>query len=264
MFEQQSPSTVQGSRLTPHSMSQWGSLVQSPLGSSQSSPPEDSEAWPSPSASTVATDTIALHAREGKLVLPKGEVFLPERWGGELPLAGRVRRIEPTGFTKVSALGVEEQRVWVIAELSTPREQWQQLGDGYRVEAEFILWQEDAVLQVPASALFRSADGWAVFAMENGRAALREVRVGRSNGLQTQLLDGLAEGAAVIVHPDETIEDGTRVVTASSDRTARTWIVDPEELLAVAAERLDTAPHRLAVDGGVVTVDGTATDLGWN
>jgi HlyD family secretion protein len=133
------------------------------------------------------------------------------RWGGEQPLDGVVRSIEPTGFTKVSALGVEEQRVWVIADLSTPREQWQQLGDGYRVEAEFILWQEDAVLQVPASALFRSADGWAVFAVIDGRARLTQVETGRNNGLATQIITGLDAGVRVIVHPDDRIEDGVRV-----------------------------------------------------
>ena len=160
-----------------------------------------------PEALEVAVDVLSADA----VRIRTGTPVEFHRWGGEQPLDGVVRSIEPTGFTKVSALGVEEQRVWVIADLSTPREQWQQLGDGYRVEAEFILWQEDAVLQVPASALFRSADGWAVFAVIDGRARLTQVETGRNNGLATQIIAGLDAGARVIVHPDDRIEDGVRV-----------------------------------------------------
>ena len=160
-----------------------------------------------PEALEVAVDVLSADA----VRIRTGTPVEFHRWGGEQPLDGVVRSIEPTGFTKVSALGVEEQRVWVIADLSTPREQWQQLGDGYRVEAEFILWQEDAVLQVPASALFRSADGWAVFAVIDGRARLTQVETGRNNGLATQIIAGLDAGARVIVHPDDRIEHGVRV-----------------------------------------------------
>jgi HlyD family secretion protein len=160
-----------------------------------------------PEALEVAVDVLSADA----VRIRSGTPVEFHRWGGEQPLDGVVRSIEPTGFTKVSALGVEEQRVWVIADLSTPREQWQQLGDGYRVEAEFILWQEDAVLQVPASALFRSADGWAVFAVIDGRARLTQVETGRNNGLATQIITGLDASVRVIVHPDDRIEDGVRV-----------------------------------------------------
>ena len=160
-----------------------------------------------PEALEVAVDVLSADA----VRIRTGTPVEFHRWGGEQPLDGVVHSIEPTGFTKVSALGVEEQRVWVIADLSTPREQWQQLGDGYRVEAEFILWQEDAVLQVPASALFRSADGWAVFAVIDGRARLTQVETGRNNGLATQIIAGLDAGARVIVHPDDRIEDRVRV-----------------------------------------------------
>ena len=160
-----------------------------------------------PAALEVAVDVLSADA----VRIRPGTPVEFHRWGGELPLDGVVRSIEPTGFTKVSALGVEEQRVWVIADLTTPREQWQQLGDGYRVEAHFILWQEAAVLQVPASALFRTADGWAVFAVVDGRAQLTQVGIGHNNGLDTQIVAGLDAGTSVIVHPDDRVEDGVRV-----------------------------------------------------
>ena len=133
------------------------------------------------------------------------------RWGGERPLQGRVRTVEPVGFTKVSALGVEEQRVLVISDITSDPAEWQSLGDGYRVEAEFILWQSDDVLQIPASALFRFNDGWAVFVMKNAKALRREVGPGQRNGLRAQILEGLTEGESVITHPDNTIEDGVSV-----------------------------------------------------
>jgi HlyD family secretion protein len=140
-----------------------------------------------------------------------GTPVLFERWGGEAPLEGRVRLIEPVGFTKVSALGIEEQRVLVIADITSPPETWRRLGDGYRVEARFIVWEGDDVLQVPASALFRHQDGWAVFIYRNGRAHRRQVEVGHRGGLRAEVLSGLEERVAVIVHPDRSVEDGSRV-----------------------------------------------------
>jgi HlyD family secretion protein len=133
------------------------------------------------------------------------------RWGGEKPLQGKVRTVEPVGFTKISALGVEEQRVLVISDITSEPVQWESLGDGYRVEAEFILWQSDDVLQIPASALFRFNDGWALFVMQNAKAIRREVKVGQRNGLSAEILEGLTEGEIVITHPDNTIEDGVAV-----------------------------------------------------
>lgn len=133
------------------------------------------------------------------------------RWGGDGILEGRVRVIEPTGFTKVSALGVEEQRVLVIADITSPPESWSRLGDGYRVEAGFILWEGGDVLQIPASALFRHGDGWAVFTLDTGRARLTPVTVGHSNGFAAQILDGVTAGTPVIVHPSDAIADGVRV-----------------------------------------------------
>ncbi len=122
-----------------------------------------------------------------------------------------MRIIEPVGFTKVSALGVEEQRVLVISDITSESTQWHSLGDGYRVEAEFILWEADDVLQIPSSALFRLNDSWAVFVVENGKAIRRIVKVGQRNGLSAQILEGLTEGEKVITHPDNTIEDQVRV-----------------------------------------------------
>jgi HlyD family secretion protein len=134
-----------------------------------------------------------------------------ERWGGEQPLEGKVRTVEPVGFTKISALGVEEQRVLVISDFTSPAEQWSRLGDGYRVEARFILWHGDEILQVPASSLFRYDDGWAVFLVKKGRANRQIVEVGQRNGLIAEVLDGLNEGDIVINHPGDDIEDGSRV-----------------------------------------------------
>jgi HlyD family secretion protein len=133
------------------------------------------------------------------------------RWGGEKPLQGKVRTVEPVGFTKISALGVEEQRVLVISDITSDIAEWESLGDGYRVEAEFILWQSDDVLQIPASTLFRFNDGWALFVIDNAKAIRREVKVGQRNGLSAEILEGLAEGEMVITHPDNTIEDGVAV-----------------------------------------------------
>ncbi len=135
-----------------------------------------------------------------------------KRWGGDEVLEGRVRTIEPVGFTKISALGVEEQRVLVIADFTSPPERWQRLGHGYRIEASFVLWQADNTLTLPASSLFRSGkEGWAVFVVENGRAKKVDIQLGQRNGLQAQVLSGLTEGEQVITHPGEAIEEGVLV-----------------------------------------------------
>jgi HlyD family secretion protein len=126
-------------------------------------------------------------------------------------LKGVVRVVEPSGFTKVSALGVEEQRVWVIVALTSPPPEWQRLGDAYRVEARLIVWEANDVLQLPASALFRDGEGWAAFVVEQGKARKRQVKVGQGNGLQTELVSGIAAGATVLVHPDDRIHDGVGV-----------------------------------------------------
>jgi HlyD family secretion protein len=132
------------------------------------------------------------------------------RWGGAAPLTARVRRVEPVGFTKFSALGVEEQRVWVLCDFVSPPDEWKRLGDGYRVDAEFILSSGPA-LTVPAGALFRRDQGWALYKVENGRALEQAVSIGRRSGLDAEIVSGLAEGDRVIVHPDDRVAEGTRV-----------------------------------------------------
>jgi HlyD family secretion protein len=155
----------------------------------------------------IETDVLSADAVKIKPGMP----VLYERWGGEEALTGQVRRVEPVGFTKISALGVEEQRVLIISDITAPPGQWQTLGDGYRVESRFIIWEEQDVLQIPASALFRSDGQWTLFVVQDNKARRRAVKVGQRNGLSARILAGLTEGEAVITHPDDTIDDGVRV-----------------------------------------------------
>ena len=141
-----------------------------------------------------------------------------ERWGGEVPLEGKVRRVEPVGFTKVSALGVEEQRVLVIVDFTSHRDRWKKIGDGYRMEARFILWEEQDVLQVPSGAVFRSGERFSVYLVEKGRAKARPVEVGKRNGLAAQILSGLSEGESVVLHPGDTVTDGRKVRSRDSGK----------------------------------------------
>lgn len=140
-----------------------------------------------------------------------GTRVLLEQWGGDEPLAGRVRLVEPSGFMKISALGVEEQRVNVIVDFHSRDEIPPALGDGYRVEAKIIIWEKEDVLRVPTSALFRQGEAWAVFRVEQGKATLRSVRIGRRNGLHAEVLEGLAPDDTVIVHPSDKVVDGVMV-----------------------------------------------------
>jgi HlyD family secretion protein len=143
-------------------------------------------------------------------IAPGSKVVL-DRWGGDRAIDGIVRVVEPGGFTKVSALGVEEQRVRVIVDFTSPRPAWERLGDAYRVDARFVLWHGDDVLQLPSSALFRHGKGWAVFRVDDGRARMAEVEIGQRAGLATQVLSGLKAGDRVVAHPDERISEGVRV-----------------------------------------------------
>lgn len=133
------------------------------------------------------------------------------RWGGEGALQAKVARVEPGGFTKVSALGVEEQRTRVILDLESPQQQWAALGDGYRVEVEFIVQRADNVLQVPANALFRLGDGWAAYRLVNGKAQRTPVQIGMRSALAAEVKSGLEQDQSVIIQPDERIGDGTRI-----------------------------------------------------
>ena len=160
-----------------------------------------------PAAIEVETDVLSTDAVR---IHPGMDVRF-QRWGGDGDLTGKVTRVEPTAFTKVSALGIEEQRVWVISQISSPPERWRNLGDGYRVDCDFVLWQGDDVLQVPDSAVFGQDGANAAFVVADGQAQLRKVRVGRRSGLTVQILDGLKAGETVITHPDENLQDGAGV-----------------------------------------------------
>ena len=159
-----------------------------------------------PAALEVAVDVLSFDAVQ---ISPGTPVELG-RWGGDM-LIGSVRLVEPVGFTEVSALGVEEQRVWVIVDITSSAEQWKNLGDGYRVEASFILWEGNDVLQVPNASLFRTGGEWALFVAEDSHAQLRTVTLGKRNGLHSQIIEGVQEGERVIEHPDNSLADGVRV-----------------------------------------------------
>ena len=137
-----------------------------------------------------------------------GQKIIIEHWGGEGKLSGRVRRIEPSAYTKVSALGVDEQRVDVIADFES---ETAALGDGFRIEARVVIWEAGDVLQVPAGALFRSGDDWAVYRIEDERAKLVTIEVGHNSGDAAEVLSGLVLEDKVILHPGDHVTDGTRV-----------------------------------------------------
>jgi HlyD family secretion protein len=160
-----------------------------------------------PASLEVEVEVLSNHAVK---IAPGSRVIL-DRWGGDQPVEGTVRVVEPSGYTKISALGVEEQRVRVIVDFTSPREAWARLGDGYRVEARFVLWEGQDVLQLPTSALFRQGEGWAAFVIDGRHARLTPVELGQRAGLATQVMSGLSAGDRVVAHPDETVRDGTRV-----------------------------------------------------
>jgi len=146
-----------------------------------------------------------------------GQPVIVESWGGPATLTGVVRRVEPFGFTKVSALGIEEQRVNVRIDLTEPRERWRRLGHGYRVEPRIVLWESRDVMRVPLSALFRHRDRWAVFVAERGRAALREVELGQQNDIEAQIVSGLRVGERIVLHPNERVAPGARIVARATE-----------------------------------------------
>lgn len=157
-----------------------------------------------PSALEIVVDVLSADA----VRVRPGARMLLERWGGGAPLEARVRRVEPSGFTKVSTLGVEEQRVNVIGDLDAAPEG---LGDGFRVEARIVVWEADDVVRVPPSALFRHGEGFAVFEVVNGVARLRDVSVGERGADGAEIRDGIAPGARVILHPSDRVAEGVRV-----------------------------------------------------
>jgi HlyD family secretion protein len=134
-----------------------------------------------------------------------------EEWGGSKALRGQVRRVEPYGFTKVSALGIEEQRVRALIDLLEAKEAWSRLGHGYRVEARIVLWKNANVLRLPLAALFRDDEAWSTFVDIEGRANLRHVEIGHQNQIEVEILDGIVEGERVILYPSEQIVEGSRL-----------------------------------------------------
>ena len=155
----------------------------------------------------VVTDYLS---KDAVRIRPGQEVLI-DRWGGDRPLGGRVRRVEPSGFTKISALGVEEQRVNVVMDITDPPEVWAGLGDGFRVETRIVVWQSEDELKTPTGALFRRDEGWAVFAVDGGRAVLMPIEVGERNAREAQVLAGLMPGQEVVVYPSDSLSDGSRV-----------------------------------------------------
>lgn len=153
---------------------------------------------------------IELLSRDGASLAPGARVVL-EQWGGAKPLEGRVRLVEPAAFTKISALGVEEQRVNVVADIVTPVAERAALGDNFRVEARVVVWESERVMKVPVSALFRRGDESAAYVLRGGRAVLVPVEAGRSSGREVQVLKGLTEGDEVILYPGDRVSDGQRV-----------------------------------------------------
>jgi HlyD family secretion protein len=134
-------------------------------------------------------------------------------WGGDGTLRGVVRLVEPSAFTKVSALGVEEQRVYVLVDPSGPGA-WAPLSDGYAADGRILVAERADATRVPAGALFRADDGWAVFVLEGGRARLRRIHVGDASDGAYEVTDGLGPGEVVLVHPGDKVREGVRVRAA--------------------------------------------------
>jgi len=153
---------------------------------------------------------IDVLSRDAVRIRP-GQLVLLEHWGGQRPLEGRVRVVEPSGFTKISTLGVEEQRVNVIVDLVDPPQERASLGDGFRVEARIVIDEARDVLKVPTSALFRVGGEWAVFRVIDDVVHEQRVKIGRQNGLEAEVLEGLAERDLIVLHPSDRIEQGVRV-----------------------------------------------------
>jgi HlyD family secretion protein len=154
-------------------------------------------------ADLLSTDAVKLK--------PGAHVYI-DHWGGTTVLNGRLRLIEPSGFTKVSALGIEEQRVNVKIDITDPYEDWASLGDNFRVEVRVVAWAGDDVLKVPVAALFRDAEGWAVFVDHDKHAQLRQVTIGHRNDIEAEVTGGLKQGEIVILHPGDQVKDGVKIV----------------------------------------------------
>ncbi|NUP12389.1 MAG: efflux RND transporter periplasmic adaptor subunit [Polyangiaceae bacterium] len=160
-----------------------------------------------PRALEIVIDVLTSDA----VKIKPGALVTIDRWGGE-PIEGRVRLVEPSAFTRLSALGVEEQRVNAVIDLAAPVEQWGTLGDGYRVEAHIRVWHDDAALKVPASAVFRHQDGWALYRVDGKIARLQPVTIGERTARDVQILQGMDAGMQVVLHPSDRVRDGVEIV----------------------------------------------------
>jgi HlyD family secretion protein len=160
-----------------------------------------------PQALEIVVDVLTSDA----VGIRRGADVIIDRWGGERPLKGHVRTVEPSAFTRVSALGVDEQRVNVIIDLDDPPEVWAELGDGYRVEARIVVHEALEVVKVHDSAVFRHGDGWAVYRVDDRKAVLTPIEIGARNGLEVEVVAGLKPDMLVIAHPGDQVEDGRSV-----------------------------------------------------
>jgi HlyD family secretion protein len=160
-----------------------------------------------PAALEVTSDVLTSDA----ISIKAGAHVDLERWGGTSSLAAHVRLVEPAAFTRLSALGVEEQRVNVVMDLDASRDVWSSLGDGFRLDARIVVWEHKDVLTLPSSAVFRAKNGWAVYVVEAGRARLVRVEIGHRNDAQVEVMSGALVGATVVVHPGDRLKDGVRV-----------------------------------------------------
>ena len=160
-----------------------------------------------PSKLEIVADFLSTDAVQ----IRTGATVLIEQWGGGETLNGRVRRVEPSGFMKVSALGVEEQRVNVLIDFVDPPSAIKALGDAYRVEVRVVTWQEDSVVKVPVGALFRRGDGWAVFLVDQNVVKLQPVKLGQRNDTEGEILEGLSEGQTLVLHPPDTLQDAMHI-----------------------------------------------------
>ncbi len=155
----------------------------------------------------IVVDLLSIDA----VKIRPGQRAIIENWGGDSQLNARVRLVEPFGFTKISALGIEEQRVNVVLDIVSPRDRWSSLGHGYQVDIRVVLWEGQNVLKVPLTALFRVGEDWALFVREESKAVRRIVEVGNRTVREAQVLSGLTSGEQVVVYPGEGIDDGVRI-----------------------------------------------------
>jgi HlyD family secretion protein len=168
-----------------------------------------------PATLEIVTDLLSTDAVKVK----EGQEVIIEDWGGPNALKGIVRRVEPFGFTKVSALGIEEQRVNVIMDFKSPREEWASLGHGYRVETRVVTQRRSDVAKIPVSALFRDGEDWAVFRVDGdidgGMARTTKIKIGARNTLEAEVTEGLKPGDVVVLHPSDKVADGVSVAKRS-------------------------------------------------